>query len=102
MIHTMVNGLTDVLSEFVLSRQYSSEREFSATVAQVNHDIICQHRHTFTAGDQEVVAAIWQSYLEIRRVEYIPIQVQELIFLLRERPGLERFKMRPYCNMGAF
>ena len=33
-------------------------------------------------------------------VEFIPIQVQELIFLLRESPGLERSKSCPYYNMG--
>ena len=32
----------------------------------------------------------------------IPKQLQELVFLLRESPGVERSKMGPYWNIGPF
>src|SRR5205807_1959593 len=34
--------------------------------------------------------------------DIIPKQLQELVFLLRESPGVERSKMGPYWNIGPF
>src|SRR5437879_3721642 len=36
------------------------------------------------------------------KIALIPKQLQELVFLLRESPGVERSKMGPYWNIGPF